>query len=135
MGWDCLKPFNSNRYYANQNFQRLLLYAQFPAAVQSKWFSHAVDYMAQFRTPSGTYIFPESFLPESDGNWVLGAHHSLGENRRTRQWVEVESTFYMRKLLSYRDAAFKGGDGYIRQFPVDPAYRILFGDGFVFDQV
>ena len=125
MGWDCLKPFNSNRYYANQNFQRLLLYAQFPTAVTSKWFSHAVDYMAQYRTPRGTYIFPASFLGEYDGNWVLGTHNALAENRRKKSWLEIESTFYMQKLLSYTDG--------VRRFPVDLAYRTLFGDDFNFD--
>jgi len=133
MGWDCLKPFNSNRYYANQQFQRLLLYAQFPAAVKTKWFTHAVDYMAQFRTAAGRYIFPASFLPEYDGNWVLGAHHALAENRRKKNWAEIESTFYMRKLLTLRDDAFDGN--YERLFPVDPAYRTLFAKDFDFDVV
>jgi len=131
MGWDCLKPFNSNRYYANQNFQRLLLYAQFPTAIKTKWFSHAVDYMAQFRTSAGTYIFPTSFLGEWNGNWVLGAHNSLAENRRKKAWVEIESTFYMRKLLSY----VHDGSGYVRHFPPDPAYRALLGKDFDFDPV
>jgi len=130
MGWDCLKPFNSNRYYANQNFQRLLLYAHFPTAIKTKWFSHAVDYMAQFRTTAGTYIFPKGFLGEYDGNWVLGVHNSLGENRRKKNWLEIESTFYMRKLLS-----LVAENGYVRQFPVDLAYRTLFGKDFDFDPV
>ena len=132
MGWDCLKPFNSNRYYANQNFQRLLLYAHFPTAIKTKWFSHAVDYMAQFRTKAGTYIFPKSFLGESDGNWVLGSHNALAENRRKKNWIEIESTFYMRKLLSH---IHDMENGYIRHFPIDPAYRTLFGDDFDFDPV
>jgi len=131
MGWDCLKPFNYNRFYSNQNFQRLLLYAQFPTAVKTKWFSHAVDYMAQFRTPAGTYIFPPSFLGESDSNWVLGVRNSLAENRRKKKWIEIESTFYMRKLLSYN----VDENGYVRHFPVDPAYRSLFAKDFVFDPV
>jgi len=133
MGWDCLKPFNSNRYYANQNFQRLLLYAQFPTAIKTKWFTHAVDYMAQFRTTTGTYIFPKSFLGESDGNWVLGVRNSLAENRRKKNWIEIESTFYMRKLLSHIQDMSE--TGYVRHFPTDPAYRTLFGDDFVFDPV
>ena len=133
MGWDCLKPFNSNRYYANQNFQRLLLYARFPTAVKTKWFSHAVDYMAQYRTAKGTYIFPKHFLGEADGNWVLGARCGLGENRRKQNWAEIESTFYMRKLLACVEDG--SGNGYVRHFPPDIAYRTLFCDGFEFDPV
>jgi len=132
MGWDCLKPFNSNRYYANHNFQRLLLYAQFPTVVKTKWFTHAVDYMAQFRTPTNTYIFPKSFLGESDSNWVLGAHNALAENRRKKNWIEIESTFYMGKLLSYMD---KTENGYVRHFPTDIAYETLFSKDFDFEPV
>lgn len=132
MGWDCLKPFNSNRYYANQSIQRLLLYAQFPTARKSKWFTHAVDFMAQFRTPSDTYIFPKAFLSESDSNWVLGAHNALAENRRKKNWIEIESTFYMAKLISYID---KTEAGYVRHFPSDPAYLMLFGNDFDFEPV
>jgi hypothetical protein len=133
MGWDCLKPFNSNRYYANQNFQRLLLYAQFPTAIKTKWFTHAVDYMAQFRTAAGTYIFPASFFGRLKGNWVLGSHQSLSENKRKKNWLEIESTFHMRKLLSLMDNITE--KGYARYFPTDPAYRTLFAAGFNFDPV
>ena len=133
MGWDCIKPFNSNRYYGNQNMTRLLLYAQFPTAVKSKWFSHAVDYFAQFRTGDDTYIFTKGFMGEKNSNWVLGAHNSLGENRRKKNWMEVESTFYMCKLLAnMRDTT--GGE-YVRLFPPDIAYQTLFGKDYAFDPV
>ena len=133
MGWDCLKPFNSNRYYANHNFQRLLLYAQFPTAIKTKWFTHAVDYMAQFRTSRNTYIFPKSFLGESNSNWVLGAHTALAEDRRKKNWIEIESTFYMAKLLSNIYNAT--GEGYVRHFPTDPAYSMFFSEDYDFDPI
>ena len=101
MGWDCKKPFNDNHSYSNPNLHRLLLYSQFPAAVKSAWFQNAIDYLTQYKTVAGTYIFPKDYLPEADGNWVLGVHMSLGENRRKKQWNEIESTFYMLKLLNF----------------------------------
>jgi hypothetical protein len=101
MGWDCKKPFNDNRNYSNQNLHRLLLYANFPTVVKSAWFQNVIVYLTQYKTATGTYIFPKEFLPENDGNWVLGVRMSLAENRRKKQWIEIESTFYMLKLLSY----------------------------------
>jgi len=100
MGWDCKKPFNDNQCYSNPNLQRLLLYANFPTAVKSAWFQNAIDYLTQYKTAAGTYIFPKEYLIEKDCNWVLGTRMSLAENRRKKQWAEMESTFYMLKLLT-----------------------------------
>lgn len=100
MGWDCKKPFNDNQGYSNPNLHRLLLYSAFPTAVKSAWFQNALGYLSQYKTKNGTYIFPEDYLPEADGNWVLGVRMSLAENRRKKQWAEIESTFYMLKLLN-----------------------------------
>ena len=99
MGWDCKKPFNDNQNYAYPNLHRLLLYSNFPIIKKSMWFLNAVDYLMKFKTEKGTYILPKEYLAESDSNWVLGSRMSLGENRRKKQYIEAESTFYMLKLL------------------------------------
>lgn len=99
MGWDCKKPFHDNQNYDNQNLHRLLLYANFPTVQKSTWFQNAIGYLMQYKTTDGTFIFPAEYLMEKDCNWVLGTRMSLAENRRKKQWVEIESTFYMQKLL------------------------------------
>lgn len=91
MGWDCKKPF-MDKYI---NLHRLLLYSRFPTAVKSKWFQNTIDYLEQYKTAQGTYAFPKEYLVEKDSNWVLGSHISLAESRRTMQYIEIESTFYM----------------------------------------
>lgn len=50
-----------------------------------------------FETDQGTYIFPKRYLTDnkSTGYWVHGSRMGLGENRRHRQWREIESTFWM----------------------------------------
>jgi len=99
MGWECKKPFNDNQDYSYRNLHRLLLYSRFPKAVRNPWFQNAVEFLQQYKTKEDTYIFPKEYLPEEDKNWILGSHMSLGENRRKKNWIEVESTFYMQKLL------------------------------------
>lgn len=91
MGWDCKKPFIDNYI----NLHRLLLYSYFPTVVKSKWFHNTMEFLEQYKTAQGTYIFPKEYLIEKDSNWVLGSHMSLAESRRTMQYIEVESTFYM----------------------------------------
>jgi hypothetical protein len=99
MGWDCKKPFNDNHGYEYPNLHRLLLYSRFPVAVKSTWFQNAIDFLMQYKTANGTFIYPKDYLMEKDCNWILGTRMSLGENRRKKRWSEVESTFYMLKLL------------------------------------
>lgn len=100
MGWDCKKPFNGNLNYEYPNLHRLLLYSNFPIVLKSMWFQNAIDYLEQYKTINGTYIFPDGYIIEKDSNWVLGSHMSLAENRRKSRYLEIESTFYMLKLLS-----------------------------------
>jgi hypothetical protein len=100
MGWDCKKPFNDNQNYSHQNIHRLLLYSRFSVARKSSWFQNAIDYLMQYKTENGTHIFPKNYLQEINSNWVLGSRMSLAENRRSKQYLEVESTFYMQKLLN-----------------------------------
>jgi hypothetical protein len=99
-GWDCKKPFNDIQNYSNPNLHRLLLYSSFPTVIKSKWFQNALDYLEQYKTKNGTYSFPKEYIPEADGNWVLGVRMSLAENRRKKEYSEIESTFYMLKLLN-----------------------------------
>jgi len=100
MGWDCKKPFNDNHGYEYPNLHRLLLYSRFPSAIKSTWFQNVIGFLMQYKTTDETFVFPKDYLMEKDCNWILGARMSLGENRRKKHWSEVESTFYMLKLLS-----------------------------------
>ena len=80
----------------------MLLLAPFAPANQSPWFAAALDHLDTFRTDRGTWRFPSEFLVEKGkggGYYVLGYHMGLGENRRQKAALELESTFYMLKIL------------------------------------
>jgi len=81
--------------------QRLSLMAQFPVATQHSWFMDSLRHLGSFQTERGTYLFPRSYLQEdSVGYWVVGRRMGLEESRRTRLAFELESTFWMTKLLT-----------------------------------
>jgi hypothetical protein len=71
--------------------------AHFPSAREHPWFQQSMRHLESFTTDKGTYIFPNRYLTEtkSTGYWVHGSRMGLGENRRNRQWSEIESTFWM----------------------------------------
>ena len=75
----------------------LELFAKFSMARKTLWFQDALSKLEQWRTVRGTYIFPSDYLKEKRNSYYIyqGAHMGLGENRRCRDWVEIESTFRM----------------------------------------
>jgi hypothetical protein len=100
MGWDVKLPgFFGFTGEEEKNgpllLHRLDLMAHFPSAVKHEWFKNALNYLERFRTERGTYLFPRHYLRESTGYFVSGMHMSLGENRRAKIALELESTFRM----------------------------------------
>lgn len=75
----------------------LELAARFASARRSEWFDEALASLERHRTKKGTYRFPPESLKEKRNSYYIyqGAHMGLGENRRRRDWLEIESTFRM----------------------------------------
>ena len=80
----------------------VMLLAPFASANQGPWFASVLDHLDSFRTDRGTWRFPGECLTEKGkggGYSVMGYHMGIGENRRRKQSLELESTFYMLKIL------------------------------------
>ena len=103
MGWDPKYPgwFDIEKLNSDQG-AGLLFFAQYiskyPPARKTKWFNNLLCCLEKYKTKNGTYIFPKEFLIEKTGYAVGGKHMSFGENRRKKNWAEIESTFYMQLL-------------------------------------
>ncbi len=103
MGWDARLPgyfgIGEGTFAGGALLiQRIELIAHFPNAAEHPWFIDAIKHLETFRTGSGTYAFPISYLAEKEGYWVSAAHMGLGESRRTKMAKELESTFWMMKI-------------------------------------
>lgn len=100
MGWDPKYPgwYDVDACLQSNAAPRLLFFAQaiarYPGGRSTRWFADVLNRLEAYRTESGTYCFPAAWLKESTGYAVLGSHVSFGENRRKRNWAEIESTFY-----------------------------------------
>ena len=107
MGWSPHYPGWSDvaDYMEKDNVPKLLFFAQniikYPIALKTKWFYDLLNYLDKYRTDNGTYLFPKEWLKESQGYAVQGHHVSFGENRRKKNWREIESTFFMQLLRQY----------------------------------
>lgn len=73
--------------------------AHFPAAVCSDWFRRILEYLDGFRTADGFWKFRAADLTEApDKYFVGGGHMGLGENRRMRDALKLESTAWMLRI-------------------------------------
>ncbi|MBM4046309.1 MAG: hypothetical protein FJ279_14455 [Planctomycetes bacterium] len=102
-GWGVYLPgtrgFSLSHRDAAFFVQRLELMAHFSAAARSGWFRSSLQHLEQYRTKDGTYRLPSRYLSEKrTGYYVHGAYMGLGENRRTRHGLEIESTFRVLKI-------------------------------------
>jgi hypothetical protein len=87
---------------------RLLLYmeagAHLPKVRHSQWLQLHLEHLNGYQTPQGRFAFPRGYLLEREGYYLYsGSHMGLAENRRNREWVEVESTFRMLRLRTLTD--------------------------------
>lgn len=104
MGWDPKYPGWSDvrAYMENGNAPKLLFFAEYiskyPTVAKTKWFGELLDYLKEFKTENGIYLFPSKWLKEQTGYAVQGNHISFGESRRKKNWAEIESTLYMQLL-------------------------------------
>jgi hypothetical protein len=103
IGWSAHFPgydgFELPDYTSRYLVQRLERMAHFREALGHRWFRQCQQHLEGFRTETGTYLFPRSYLRElRQGYWVHGAYMGLEENRRPRQALELESTFRMLKI-------------------------------------
>jgi len=96
-GWHDLAGFMKDGFVSSLLFFTQYI-AKYPVARQTKWFSELLAYLNNFKTDEGHYRFPSKWLHETKGYSIFGMHMSFGENRRKRNWIEIESTFFMELL-------------------------------------
>ncbi|MBD3405961.1 MAG: hypothetical protein GF411_07535 [Candidatus Lokiarchaeota archaeon] len=66
---------------------------------ESKWFRKALGDLESYRTPKGTYLFPECMLShKEEGFWINGDFMAMDLHERTKAEIECESTFRMLRI-------------------------------------
>jgi len=82
---------------------RLMLFmeagSRLPGVRQSSWFRNHLDHLLSYHTDAGRFRLPREYLQEKTGYYLYsGSHMGLAESRRSRMWLEVESTFRLVRL-------------------------------------
>ena len=73
--------------------------SHFKTARESEWFSFALRYLDQYKNENGRYSFPARMITEKPDSYVIfGGHMNVGENKKSRLYGEILSTYRMGKI-------------------------------------
>lgn len=77
--------------------------SHFKASRKSKWFTDAINYLEQYKTKEGRYKFPTSLITDKPDMHAWAGHLNVGENKKTKNYHEIISTFWMERILANLD--------------------------------
>lgn len=72
--------------------------ARYPAAARSGWFRRMMEHLEGFHTKDGFWKFPAGYLTEGCHYFVAAGHMGLGENRKEKDALKLESTAWMLRI-------------------------------------
>ena len=73
--------------------------SHFKAARDSGWFSMALQCLDQYKNENGRFIFPPHMITEKSDSYVIfGGHMNVGENKKSKLYNEILSTYWMERI-------------------------------------
>ncbi|MCL2776250.1 MAG: hypothetical protein FWD71_23355 [Oscillospiraceae bacterium] len=80
---------------------RCFIFSHFEEARKTKWFSKAMDYLKSYKPETGRYVFPNEMIAEQKDSYVNnGGHMNVGESKRSRDYAEIISTYWMEEIFA-----------------------------------
>jgi len=77
----------------------VFILSHFKTARESKWFSLALSYLDQYKNENGRYVFPAYLIMEKPDSYVIfGGHMNVGENKKSKLYNEIISTYWMERI-------------------------------------
>jgi len=73
--------------------------SHFKVARESDWFSLALRFLDGYKTETGHYKFPPHLITEKSDSYVIfGGHMNVGENKKSKAFGEIISTYWMERI-------------------------------------
>ena len=83
--------------------------SHFASVRNSEWFQIAIKYLNNFKTSNNRYVFPKHMIVEKPDSYVIGGGHmNIGENKKSKLYAEIVSTYWMDKIQNNVE---NNGDG------------------------
>lgn len=78
---------------------QMALMSNFKKARETKWFKNNLEHLKSFEK-DGIYQFPPSYLREEKNKYyVIGCHMGLGEEKKNKMRIKLESTAWMLRII------------------------------------
>ena len=96
-----LHTFDGGDEHIQSLLFKCFIFSHFDIARESQWYNSAINYLDNYRTADGRYVFPREMTAEKrDISVTSGGHMNVGENKRSRGYAEIISTYWMERILS-----------------------------------
>lgn len=77
----------------------IFVLSHFSIARKSEWFSPALMYLNQHKNENERYCFPSYLITEKPDSYaIFGGHMNVGENKKSKLYSEIISTYWMEKI-------------------------------------
>lgn len=77
----------------------VFILSHFKAARESRWFLLALQYLEQYKIENGHFHFPSYLITEKSDCYVIsGGHMNVGENKKSKLYNEIVSTYWMERI-------------------------------------
>jgi hypothetical protein len=77
----------------------VFLFSHFKYPKETEWFVSALNYLNQYKNENGRYNFPPYLITEKPDSYVvLGGHMNVGENKKSKLYNEIISTYWMERI-------------------------------------
>ena len=75
--------------------------SHFAAGRNSEWFQLAMEFLDGYRTLNNRYVFSRHMIAEKPNSYaIFGGHMNVGENKQSRLYAEIISTYWMERIQS-----------------------------------
>ena len=73
--------------------------SHFRTAAASAWFRSALTLFERYKNDAGRYRFPSHMITEKPDSYVIsGGHMNAGEDRKSKIYSEIISTYWMERI-------------------------------------
>jgi hypothetical protein len=77
----------------------MFILSHFKTGRESEWFKSGLSYLEQYKKENGRYIFPSYLIVEKPDSYVVfGGHMNVGENKKSKHYKEIISTYWMERI-------------------------------------
>ena len=100
IGWSLKLPFYGENQNTDETIFYALLFSPFKAVHSSPWFEAFIQRISAYMNQDGLLHFPSTWIREKSNKYFIGGNHlGIIDNRRAKNRMVFESTYWYEKIM------------------------------------